>query len=443
MIEACLIVWVCAIGALLKLSRKNAGSVGIPIAYLLSLGLQHVPGASLYAFGGQDYSMYDPFVVIEGFVVTTWGVGAFVAGTWAANLIVPRAVSGATAMIPSRADLSSSNRIAWLYFWGGLLVQTALAPLFISAGLVAVGSVFASFAIVGVCIGIASAQGHNNSVRTAQWIAMALSFPLITTIGSAFLGFGVHSLLVVFSFLACTTRLKWRHLPVVLTIVYVGLSVYVTYMRDRTELRELAWGEQAPLSSRIDHFIGAAKTFEWFDYRSEVHRNAIDVRMNQNWLVGQAKYQIDSGRIDYAAGETLWVALVAPIPRLLWPGKPSFGGSGSIVAEYTGEQFSDGTSVGVGSVMEFYINFSYLGVILGFGLLGVGCRYIDARANTALLANDLSGFTIWYLPGLAMVKSGGAFAEFIGALAASVIVAHFVAIVLFRLVLPRLRNVPV
>ncbi len=45
------------------------------------------------------------------------------------------------------------------------------------------------------------------------------------------------------------------------------------------------------------------------------------------------------------------------IPRALWPNKPVVGGSGDLVSTYTGIRFADGTSVGIGQVLESFVNF--------------------------------------------------------------------------------------
>ena len=46
------------------------------------------------------------------------------------------------------------------------------------------------------------------------------------------------------------------------------------------------------------------------------------------------------------------------------------GGGGTIVQDFTGIEFADGTSVGAGQVLEFYVNFGTWGVIGGFLLFG-------------------------------------------------------------------------
>ena len=94
--------------------------------------------------------------------------------------------------------------------------------------------------------------------------------------------------------------------------------------------------------------------------------------MNQNQLVGAAVQYLESGYAPFATGDTLIQSALAIIPRAIWPDKPVFAGSPGLVTQYTGIQFAAGTSVGVGQVLEFYINFGSPGVVGGF-LSSVRC----------------------------------------------------------------------
>ena len=86
----------------------------------------------------------------------------------------------------------------------------------------------------------------------------------------------------------------------------------------------------------------------------------------------------------FARGETIWHAIIAPVPRALWPNKPIVAGSGDLVSRYTGIMFAEGTSVGIGPVMEMYVNFGSAGVFVGFIVIGLFLGYIDFRAGESL-----------------------------------------------------------
>jgi hypothetical protein len=208
---------------------------------------------------------------------------------------------------------------------------------------------------------------------------------------------------------------------VALLLCYLGLSVFVSYMRDRKEIRASVWGGES-LSNRLGTLSTTAGNFEWFDPTNVDHLDRLDSRLNQNILLGAAVERMtDQG--GYAHGDTLWDALLALIPRALWPDKPMQAGSGTLVTQYTGIQFDAGTSVGIGHVMEFYVNFGTLGVILGFALLGTLITFIDVVAAQSLASGDLHGFALWYLPGISLLQVGGSMVEVTSSAAASVFVA--------------------
>jgi hypothetical protein len=219
-------------------------------------------------------------------------------------------------------------------------------------------------------------------------------------------------------------------------LVYLGFSFYVNYMRDREEIRTAVWGQQS-LSFRVDQIVTTLRNFEWFNPYSEQHLQRVDARLNQNVFVGAAVSQLHESQ-TYAYGETLRQALLALVPRVLWPEKPVFGGSGNLVREYTGFRFSEGTSVGVGQVLEFYINFGTVGVVVGFLVFGVVMALIDAIARRQLIADNWQGFVLWYLVGISCLQVGGSLVEVFGSAGASVAVA----VLLNQFILTRWQKQP-
>jgi hypothetical protein len=149
--------------------------------------------------------------------------------------------------------------------------------------------------------------------------------------------------------------------------------------------------------------------------------------LNQNQLVGTAVVWLGEGNVAFANGGTLFDAVAAVVPRALWPGKPTTAGSGDIVSTYTGIDFAYGTSVGVGQVMELYINFGTLGVIIGFVIIGAFVAVVDRRSAAYLARGDIRNFTLWYMPGLSLLQIGGSLSEVTATAAASWALVHIVS----------------
>ena len=167
------------------------------------------------------------------------------------------------------------------------------------------------------------------------WLALAALFPILTVVTQGFLGFGFVAVLIVVSFLASFQPLRWRTLIGCVVLVYGGLSIYVTYMRDRSDIRDVVWGGQA-VEMRMAQLQSTFREAEGFDPRNVEHLERVEKRLNQNHLIGSAVVFLNEGNAQYAGGSTLVDAVIALVPRALWPNKPTVGGSGDIVSTFTG-----------------------------------------------------------------------------------------------------------
>lgn len=410
----------------LLLHRRKTISVGLPLAYFMGLFIIHWPGAATYLV--PDRFFYDPELVLAGFRLTTYGLWAFVVGVWLGGR---RGTAGSAFFTRGRgqrtADGPYINGVAIIVFALGFLIQLGMLPFLGGvATLTAVLSGMAGLSVVGVCLGIRGALIQRNKNHLRLWLLIALFFPFITLATSAFIGFGVHSLIVVVAFVFTQTRTGVLRALTVLLAVYMGFSLFVTYMREREQIRGAIWYEQVGYEQRLEKIFRIFTDFKFFDATNPEHLNEIDRRLNQNWLVGSSVRYIDAGNIEYAHGETLWFALIALVPRAVWPGKPVVGGGGDIVSKYTGITFAEGTSVGVGQVMEFFINFGTFGVVIGFLAFGAAIRQFDSRAARGMFRQNYRAAVIWFLPGLGFLQAGGNLVEvttsvgagFVGALIA-------------------------
>jgi hypothetical protein len=239
-------------------------------------------------------------------------------------------------------------------------------------------------------------------------------------LASGFLGYGVYAASILLVFVCSYYRPRWHLLVGLTVLVYLGLSIFVTYMRDRGDFRDTVWGGRG-YGDRIEKIYTMFSQFEWFDPHNDRHLETVDGRLNQNYLVGMAVENLQKGAVPYANGSTIANAMLALIPRIIWPDKPARAGSPMIVSEYTGLTFAEGTSVGVGQVMEFYINFGRWGIIAGFFCFGLIIRWFDWKAASCLAREDEMGFMTWFLPALAFMQTGGSLIEVVGSFAASTI----------------------
>lgn len=444
-----LVIWVAICASVVRdqWSRK-VPSVGLPLAYLLSLSMIHFFGGLIYALpwynaksayllqSGASYAQVSAGFIESVYGVMGFGLGSTILAYWILRIFQPSWLR----QVPQNPDLQLPKQLLQVGFFFMLIIAPTIGRL---PGFQGFSTSGVYLFVVSLCLACWKAWHEQDKKAFFFWLAASCSIPLITINLLGFIGYGAAATLVILIFISSFYRPRWHILITGFLVFALGLSAFVTYLRDRGEIRATVWGGQG-IEAKYDRMINTFSNFEIIDFSNQSHLEAIDTRLNQNGLVGQAVEYINLGQASYALGETLLQAAVAPIPRLLWHDKPIFAGSGNIVALYTGNKFADGTSVGVGQVLEFYLNFGSIGVFIGFMVFGVIIRIIDISAAYKLLYGNWLGFVSWFLPGLAILQPGGALAEVTASYAASValiiLIRRFVLTKSSKLKLRQLNN---
>lgn len=412
------IVWLAV--ALFTLARHWRGaSAGLVFTYVLSLAVMHWLAPVMYLLPWYGNPRLD--LTAEGLRQSLYAIVGFAIG------------SEITMAISRRRHIGIYSTSTW----EGIPVESRLVNLYLFSGIVLYGlfpiaghlpsatailSTGSTLAVVAIGLKCWNSWTRGTPAVLWGWLAATMLLPVVTVIGQGFLGYGFAAMLTVFAFVASFFRPRWRVLVLATALGFVGLSVYVNYMRDRKDIRAAVWGGAAVVD-RLDQLKATYATAQWFDLHNVDHLNLIDARLNQDYLIGAAVDYIGAGFATHAQGATFRDALAAIIPRALWPNKPIVGGSGDLVSVYTGIRFADGTSVGVGQVLEAYVNFGTVGVALCFLVLGASLTWIDRSAFDRLKSGDANRFLIRYLPGLSLLQVGGSFTEVTSTAAAGFVVA--------------------
>jgi len=296
----------------------------------------------------------------------------------------------------------------------------------------AVTSVSQQFIVIGICLLSRNAWQRRQLGMVLVYLGAGLLLPFFTIVSEGFLGFGAMACFTILCFLSSMGRSLLRFTAGAVALAVLFMSLFVSYMRDRGLIRDAVWGGQS-LEQRIGRVVSMVGTLELFDPFNDDHLRRVYVRLNQNYLVGKAVEYL-SAQDHHANGETISDAIIALVPRAIWPDKPVRAGSGNLVSRFTGIRFAEGTSVGIGQVMEAYVNFGRAGVLIWFLLIGVVLTVADTVAGIRLRSGDLLSFAKWYLPSLALLSIGGSFVELSAAAGASLAVAIFVnSVFLYRL----------
>jgi hypothetical protein len=434
------VVWLVALAAILGLSmRSGAITAGLVCAYAIGLWLIHWPGAAIYLLPW--YPGVDEPMVEAGFQQSAYGIVAYAVG----SLLVAPVLSAAFGRRKAAAEAASgpSSTIgvySRAYLGLGLACYLTLGAVIGRVPtLTALVSTGWNLVIVGLGLSCWYAWRRGRSTQLLSWLVVVACLPFMTILAQGYLTYGSSACLAVLAMVASFYRPRW-HIALAGSLIFLAaFSLYVTYMRDRQSIRQVVWADQ-PTAARMGQLATTLSALEVFDPHDERHLTLIDDRLNQNRLDGAAVEYLDSGLADFAQGETIRQALSALIPRAIWADKPVSAGSPGIVSQYTGIHFAPNTSVGIGHVMEFYINFGTPGVLVGFLFLGVVVSLIDRAAARRLAGRNWAGFTLWYLPGFNLLQVGGSLVELTASVGAAWITTLLVNALIAHVLTPRPRR---
>lgn len=408
----------CAIFAVLLIFVVGGPRQGgaLTLAYFLGLSLIHVPGCLAYLNvppGSFDYQFTS-----SGFELTLLGMVAFVAGG-----ILVKTLNSGDVVQHVWSDADAIGRLGLRMIIAGVLAYFVLMPVasYIPS-LIAIVSSMATMLILGLWLRLYSAAIAGRPWRTITTLMILPLLPLGTLVAGGFIGFGVNWVLSVVSFFYVISRKRiWFYIATPF-VLFLGLSLFVTYMGQRTGIREVVWIQNANLFDRLDRVSTLVTDFQLLDINAQEHTDALDARLNQNFLVGAGISRHEAGLSDYLYGESLplWIF----VPRVLWADKPGVGGSGTFVSDFTGIHFDQTTSVGIGQVLEFYMNFGTIGVIFGFLVLGGLLMWLDVRTMRALARGDTRGLVLSALPGLTLLLPGGSLMEMLIAMIGATVGAN-------------------
>ncbi len=403
----------------LLLVRRARATLALPLAYMINLLLIHLPGAYAFVISGGEYSGMNNSgdAIAVGIAMTAVACVCFVIGVALSARSASRR-DGSIGIGPAAID----RRFQIFCLACGWVLAFGLGPL-LAIPTVGAAIYFGSAVwMLATLVGLVAALRLRSVAQFMIWLTVLLVYPLVVLIFSGFLGYGAAAAIIVGSLAVVQSKSVLRSLLVIVALGYLGLSVFVNYFDSRAELRSTLWSSSG-FEQRVDAVVDAFRDFELFSHNNPQHLKALTMRLNQNEFVGIAVNRLDTGQADYLKGHSLYEAVIAPIPRALWPDKPVQGGSASVVREMTGLRLGTKTSWGVGNVMEFYINFGLWSLIPCFVLLGLLIGWLDRRAAELLESRDPSRALIYFLPCVALIQPNGSVVELVGGAFAAALAA--------------------
>ncbi len=420
---------------LLVMQLFSKRSLGFPLVYAFTLSILHAVSAYIHTL--EDYYPRNAILVqtgltmettFYGFRMTLCALCSLVFGAILAEVFFGKKATRKP-FVPCR---ELTTQLPGTLIVVALLSFFVFAPIFrLLPSLGTLTTAGCSCSVAGIYLFCWQAFHNRRPLLLLLGLASTVVIPLITVIFMGFASYGASAAVIIWLLVATFYRPRWLSVLTLLLIVYVGLSFYLSWMVSRDGVREAVY-QKTEVTGRFDKLTPIFENFQWLDLSRHDHLEVIDSRLNQNDLAGKAWRQLDIGRVSFANGETLVLAAIAWVPRVLWPGKPVIAGGSDMVSRFTGQRFAEGTSVGAGQVLEFYVNFGWTGLFVGFFALGLALRWMDMRAADCLAVGDQWGCARWMLPAIGLIQPGGQMSEVIGSVAAYAVFTVIVHHLLFK-----------
>lgn len=432
--------WIGAIFYVHRLcKRSHPGSVGIPLAYLVTMTFLHcggllyaIPGYTHLRVGAHWYLQALSFteqMVFDGVVATAISVAGITLGCY---LVTDRKrlAAGATATRPASnprplrppPPLSPYTRVPLFLIFGGFL---AFGLTSLNLNLPSIQSIIMAgrnLAVVAVSLGLWLAWQRRNEFGLRFWTAMTLFVPAAYLIGWGFLSYGFTAMAIFFGFWLSTPRPgKEKALlraAIIVFGIYACLSAFVGYIEVRASLRDVLWNSDAGFGERISVIAAKFSGIRPLNPLNFTQLDWINMRLNQNMLIGKAMALHEVFPDLRENGLGLLQSLFAWVPRFLWPTKPIMGGN-DFVEKHTNMSFSDTTTIGAGPVFELFVNFGLIGVFVGSVILGWALRWMDAYCARQLQRRDVPRFIRGYLVAVSLINPMSLIFFFVSAAVAS------------------------
>jgi hypothetical protein len=417
-------VWGLILLPLIALVMRRPGC-GLVASFCFQMWMFYWLGGLIHAFPWADLENLD--LTLLGFQQATYGLAAFAVGVLIAGPALGGMMLGkqASQTPPAAFELDLDMTKPRRYIRMGLISYFILIPTIGRyPGMKAVPTAASQLVVTGCCLQAWIAWHKSGKPGLLRTLPQTILIPMVVLVKQGFMSYGILAISTITLFVAQFFRPRWILGIGAIVCAFLGLTVYVTYMRDRDDLRGVLWKSNATLSVKIQAAWQTVSTIDLFDPKDPIQLGYIDSRLNQGSLVGAAVVYL-SGADGFLNGSTIVDALLAMIPRIIWPSKPE-AGSGGLVSKLTGMEFAQGTSVGVGPVLEFYGNFGTKGVLIGFFFLGAIIGALDFGAGIHLRLGNWAMFTSFFLVGISFLNVSGSLVEVTAGAMASVVVGVWV-----------------
>lgn len=221
---------------------------------------------------------------------------------------------------------------------------------------------------------------------------------------------------------ATVRRISLRVVAVV-AVLFLALQPIKQRFRDQVWTQEAKSGVATGVTGRVSAWQSALSYYGEDNHAKSETDNAAIERMSELGSVMHA-IQVIPVRVDYLDGAGFVQILYSPIPRLIWPDKPTTKDTVQRYAVIFGRQTERGaetTAITLPLVVEGYWNFGWVGVALVCGAVGLWMglsQQLFAGEHWALRAMGFTQFTNITVAQSIVFLYGSLFQNFLGRMVA-------------------------
>ena len=208
-------------------------------------------------------------------------------------------------------------------------------------------------------------------------LAAVVALEIVFGMTGFFAGFRESFLVLAVAAVAARPRLSFGGFAAATVLFALMLTISVFWSAIKPDYREfLNQGSQQqvvtqPLGVRLSYLGKAADEFNGDQFRKGLQLLVARVSYI-DFLANTLQYV--PNHVPHENGKRLGDAIINIIqPRLIFPDKPPTPNDSEVTAYYTGLHLnlSGGTSISIGYLGELYIDFGYVGAVIGAFLIGV------------------------------------------------------------------------
>src|SRR5438552_1743691 len=244
-----LVIWAALLAALVIFAIGRAGEGGaLTLTYFLGLSLIHVPGVLPFLDPVSGLADWDETQL--GFEMTILGMASFVSGAALARWTDRGNAAARGAPLRRRGQVF--ERLGRRAFVLGFVAHFLLLPAGKVPSLTSFVAAWETLVVLGLWLVLyGAAVAADRRARLATLAVLPL-LPVATLVTGGFLGYGAIWALSVLVFLFVISRRRIWFYVCAPAAVFLGLSLFVTYMGQRAGIREVVSQEQSGMLDRLD-----------------------------------------------------------------------------------------------------------------------------------------------------------------------------------------------